>query len=200
MDKAALMKQIWDELIDFKESPLYKYRTSNNYYPVIGEGHHNADIMFIGEAPGKNEAETAKPFCGASGRILDELLDSIDLDRDTVYVTNVVKDRPPENRDPTKAEVELYTPFLMRQIDIIEPAIVASLGRFGMDFMFDNFEHDVTDRPKISQAHGQTYDLSTPEGTEFTLVPLYHPAVALYNGSQKTVLLQDFQALRNLLV
>ena len=80
--------------MNLTESPLYEYRQRNNYFPVIGQGSHHADIMFIGEAPGKNEAETGRPFCGASGRVLDELLESIELDRQDVYVTNIVKDRP----------------------------------------------------------------------------------------------------------
>ena len=201
-DKTSAMKQIRDELVDFKESPLYEYRVENNYFPVIGEGDHNADILFIGEAPGENEAKRARPFCGASGRILDELLHSIELDRDTVYVTNVVKDRPPSNRDPSVEEIKLYTPFLIRQIDIIEPRIVATLGRFAMDFMLENFDsktQDAIGKLKISEAHGKSYDLITDEGTEFKLIPLYHPAVALYNGSQKDVLLKDFQILKNII-
>src|SRR3989344_5242098 len=94
------LKKIRDELLHFKESPLYTYRTENNYHPVVGEGSHYAKIMFIGEAPGETEAKQARPFCGAAGRVLDELLHSIGLSRKTVYITNLVKDRPPDNRDP----------------------------------------------------------------------------------------------------
>ena len=210
MNKEAQMEQIRQELINFKKSPLYEYRIENGYYPVIGEGDPNAKVMFIGEAPGENEAKMARPFCGASGRILDQLLESINLDRDDVYITNVVKDRPPANRDPSPDEIALYTPFLIRQIDIIQPVIVASLGRFGMEFMFQNFDNDLElitkgkkigqpKIPKISEAHGHTYDLKTAEVTAFKLLPLYHPAVALYNGSQKVVLLEDFKILSKLI-
>lgn len=199
MNKSEAMKQIHDELVDFQQSPLYQYRVENNYHPVVGEGDYDASIFFIGEAPGKTEAKTARPFCGASGRVLDELLVSIKLDRDTVYITNVVKDRPPKNRDPQPAEIALYTPFLVRQINIIQPQVVATLGRFAMDFMFDNFTHQISDRPSISAARALSYDLATDQGVSFKLVPLYHPAVALYNGSKKPELMQDFQKLAKIL-
>ena len=120
-DRRDQLRAIRDAVVNLSESPLYEYRLSNSYYPVIGQGDHYADIMFIGEAPGKNEAETGRPFCGASGRVLDELLESIDLKREDVYVTNILKDRPPNNRDPLKNEIELYTPFLEQQIEIIQP-------------------------------------------------------------------------------
>ncbi len=99
------MKKIRDEVVDLKRSPLYEFRTSEGNVPVIGEGSHFAKIMFIGEAPGKNEAATGRPFCGASGRILDELLASIKIPRSEVYITNIVKDRPPGNRDPLPEEI-----------------------------------------------------------------------------------------------
>ena len=107
-DRTEQMRKIKDEIVAAKDSPLYEYRIKNKYFPVIGEGSHSAKIMFIGEAPGKNEAETGRPFCGAAGHILDELLESASLDRKEVYITNVVKDRPPENRDPNPNEIEFY--------------------------------------------------------------------------------------------
>jgi len=129
-DNTEQLRKIKDTIVNLTESPLYDYRKENGYFPVIGQGNHYAEIKFIGEAPGKNEAETGRPFCGASGRILDELLESIQLKREDVYVTNIVKDRPPNNRDPHKAELELYAPFLEQQIDIIQPKIIATLGVF----------------------------------------------------------------------
>lgn len=187
------LKQIHDELVNFKESPLYKYRTENNYYPVVGEGSHYAKIIFIGEAPGKNEALTAKPFCGASGRILDELLRSINLKREDVYVSNIVKDRPPENRDPTPQEIELYAPFLDRQINIIQPAVIATLGRFSMKYIMDKFGLASETGP-ISKLHGQIFEAKSSWGT-VKIIPLYHPAVALYGASKKVYLLNDFKVL-----
>ncbi|MDE2172875.1 MAG: uracil-DNA glycosylase, partial [Patescibacteria group bacterium] len=106
------MKEVRDDLFAFELSPLYEYRTANKFFPVIGEGSHDASIMFVGEAPGLNEAKTGRPFCGAAGKFLSLLLESIGLTRDKVYITNIVKDRPPENRDPTPQEIALYSPFL----------------------------------------------------------------------------------------
>src|SRR3989338_758977 len=123
-DRTELLRKIKDEIVALKESPLYAERIKNKVFPVIGEGSHDSQIMFVGEAPGKNEAATGKPFCGASGRILDELLASAEIKRADVYVTNIVKDRPPFNRDPLPEEIAVYGPFLDRQIEIIEPEII----------------------------------------------------------------------------
>jgi DNA polymerase len=150
--------------------------------------------MFIGEAPGKNEAEKARPFCGASGRVLDEMLASIGLKREDVYITNVVKDRPPENRDPTQEEIDLYAPFLDRQIEIIQPKVIATLGRFSMVYIMNRL---LSDSPllSISQMHGKECT-GTTSYDAVVILPLYHPAVALYNGSNKKTLLDDFQVLK----
>lgn len=194
MTKTEQLKQIKDEILHLKESPLYEYRITNKYFPVIGEGSHDAHIMFIGEAPGKNEAETGKPFCGASGRMLDSLLASVGIDRKSVYVTNIVKDRPPENRDPSPKEISLYSPFLVRQIEIIKPKVVATLGRFSMTFVLTLFKSPEATKT-ISQLHGKDIPVQTATG-EVNILPFYHPAVALYNGSTKSILLADFQALK----
>ncbi|MES2213320.1 MAG: uracil-DNA glycosylase [Patescibacteria group bacterium] len=188
------MKEIRDELLEFKKSPLYKYRLENKYFPVVGEGSHTAQIMFIGEAPGKTEAETARPFCGRSGKLLDEMIASIGLDRKDVYITNVVKDRPPENRDPTPAEIKLYTPFLDRQIEIIQPKVIATLGRFAMEYIMTQMGIDDKLGP-IGEMHGKEFTAQASYG-KVDIVPLYHPAVALYNGGTKQTLLQDFQVLK----
>ena len=194
-DKRFLaLKEIRNEINNLNASPLYEYRTSNNYFPVIGEGDVNASIMFIGEAPGEQEAKTGRPFVGASGRLLDELLKSIDLAREAVYITNIVKDRPPDNRDPRKDEIKLYTPFLERQIQIIQPKVFATLGRFSMEFILTLFDSPQK-KDKITVLHGQVLEVNTSYGKAH-VVPLYHPAVALYTASQKDVLKADFQALK----
>ncbi len=192
-EQTEALREIRDEIINLTDSPLYEFRVSNNYHPVLGQGDHNASIMFIGEAPGENEAKRGIPFCGASGRVLDELLASIELDRDKVYVTNIVKDRPPDNRDPRKDEIELYAPFLVRQISIIQPKVIATLGRFSMEFIMDTFDSPQKGS-KISKVHGQVLDINTSYGVA-KLVPLYHPAVALYRREQKATLLEDFKVL-----
>ena len=120
-NRAEQMEAVRQAVIDLTESPLYELRVENDYQPVIGDGDLNTNIMFIGEAPGANEAKKGLPFVGQSGRVLDELLESIGLDRQAVYITNIVKDRPPKNRDPHKKEIKLYAPFLDQQIDIIQP-------------------------------------------------------------------------------
>ena len=188
------LRAIKDEIVHLTQSPLYEYRTQNRYFPVIGQGDHYADIMFIGEAPGKNEAERGVPFCGASGRVLDELLASINLDRKQVYVTNIVKDRPPNNRDPQKAEIELYAPFLERQLDIIQPKVIATLGRFSMEFILRRFGSSRANQ-RISQVHGTVIEVGTSYG-KASVAPQFHPAAALYNASQRTTLEQDFQVLK----
>ncbi len=188
------MEEIREELLNFKKSPLYTYRIENKYFPVVGEGSLSADIMFIGEAPGKTEAETARPFCGRSGKLLDEMIASIGLDRKDVYITNVVKDRPPENRDPTPKEIELYVPFLDRQIEIIQPKVIATLGRFAMEYIMTHMGIGDELMP-IGVMHGKEFVAEASYG-KVTIVPLYHPAVALYNGSNKQTLLDDFQVLK----
>lgn len=187
------LKEVRDKVWNLTESPLYKYRKEHNYYPVLGEGNHDADVMFIGEAPGENEAKTGKPFCGAAGRILDELFSSVGANRKDAYVTNIVKDRPQNNRDPLPAEIELYAPFLVEQINIIQPKVIATLGRFSMQYiltMFDLPEKNQT----ITNLHGRKLEAKTAYGS-LIIVPLYHPAVALYSSKTKETLLKDFKIL-----
>jgi uracil-DNA glycosylase family 4 len=192
--KFEQMKDLRTRLLNLKKSPLYDYRIKNKYFPVVGEGSHNAHIMFIGEAPGKNEAETARPFCGKSGKILDEMLESINLNRSDVYITNIVKDRPPENRDPTAEEIELYAPFLNEQIDIVQPRVIATLGRFSMAYILKLFKCN-TPILTIGEMHGKEYPGESSYGL-VTVVPIYHPAVVIYNGGDKEKILQDFQVLK----
>ena len=194
-DKQKQMNKIRDELFDLKNSPLYKYRTENKYFPVIGEGSHDAKIMFVGEAPGQNEAKTARPFCGAAGKVLDELLASISLERKSVYVTNLVKDRPPENRDPEPNEINLYGPFLLRQIEIIQPKVIATLGRHSMKYIFENYGLSSV-LASVSKIHGSAFTGKTSYG-DIIVVALYHPAAALYNGTLRAVMKEDFKVLQS---
>lgn len=195
MDRKEKMKKIKGELLGFKESSLYKYRVENKFFPVIGEGSYYAEIMFIGEAPGKNEAKTGKPFRGASGKMLDSLFESVGIKREDVYITNIVKDRPQNNRDPSAKEIEMYSPFLERQIDIIQPKIIATLGRFSMEYIMRKFGLENELEP-IGKAHGKSYETSCSCG-KIKIIPLYHPAVALYNGGMRGILLEDFKTLKN---
>ncbi len=194
-NRGDLLKKIRDEVLNLEKSPLYKYRTQNKFFPVIGEGSHYAEIMFVGEAPGRNEAQTGRPFCGAAGKILDELLASAKILRQDVYITNIVKDRPPMNRDPLPEEIKIYGPFLDQQINIIQPKTIVTLGRYAMGYIMIKFGLENQLKP-ISAMHGKTFTAETEYG-KINIVPLYHPAVAVYNVHSKDVLKKDFQILRN---
>lgn len=146
---------------------------------VFGDGNPDAQVVFVGEAPGKKEDQTGLPFVGASGRFLNELLALIGLKRQDIYITNIVKFRPPNNRDPLATEKATFLPYLLRQIDIIKPKLIVTLGRHSMDCFLPGL--------KISQVHGQT---SRKDGRLY--LPLYHPAAALYNGSMRQTLIDDF--------
>jgi uracil-DNA glycosylase len=191
--KSYRMESIAEAVENLTESPLYAYRSENNYKPVVGDGDLDAHIMFIGEAPGENEAKSGKPFVGASGRVLSELLGSIGIKREDVYITNIVKDRPQGNRDPKPDEINLYKPFLREQIDIIRPKVIVPLGRFSMEFILDLF--DMAEKgQKISVLHGKVLQAKTPYG-DIAVVPLFHPAVAFYRQDQREVLQNDVKAL-----
>lgn len=192
-NRTEQLKKIKEEVLGLKKSPLYAERVKNKVYPVIGEGSHHAHIMFVGEAPGKNEAATGRPFCGASGRILDELLASAGIKRADVYITNIVKDRPPMNRDPLPDEIAIYGPFLDRQIEIIQPKVIATLGRYAMRYILEKFGLHNELKP-ISAIHGKMFATDTSYGPVH-IVPLYHPAVAVYNVHTKEELIKDFQVL-----
>lgn len=189
------MRQIKEEVLNLTTSPLYSYRQQEHNLPVIGEGSHDTKIMLVGEAPGKNEAKTGRPFCGAAGKLLDELLASINLPREKVYITNIVKDRPPENRDPTPEEIALYGPFLDRQIEIIQPAVIATLGRFSMNYILDKFGLGLMGT--IGQLHGRPLSAAAAYGS-IKIVPLYHPAAAIYNQHLKETLIKDFKVLQKI--
>jgi DNA polymerase len=146
---------------------------------VFGDGNPNADIVFIGEAPGKNEDEQGIPFVGAAGKFLNEMLASIGLERSDIYITNIVKYRPPNNRDPLPDEKTAFLPFLRSQLEIIKPKLVVTLGRHSMDSLLPGLQ--------ISKCHGQP---KRYKGQVY--LPLFHPAAALYNGGMRQTLIDDF--------
>ncbi len=201
-NKSYLLDQIRADILDQNICPNLAQTATNL---VMGDGNPDADIVFIGEAPGKNEDLNGLPFVGAAGKFLDEMLASIDLDRQDIYITNIVKYRPPNNRDPSPDEKKAFWPFLMHQIEVIKPKIIVTLGRHSMEYFLPG--------RKISQIHGQPKRLqlaqySGDNGVDFmqdaeeshdeqvlVILPLYHPAAALYNGSMRKTLIQDFQQL-----
>jgi len=174
-----------------KDCDLWKTRKN----PVFGEGSSSAKIMFIGEAPGRNEDIQGRPFVGRAGKILDELLASIDLKRKEVYIGNILKCRPPENRNPMKSEIKSCTKYLDKQIEKIKPKIIVPLGSFATSYIFEKF--NITSE-KIGTVHGKIFTLNTIFGKQI-VVPIYHPAVATYNPNTKEVLLKDFQKIKEVL-
>jgi DNA polymerase len=192
--KESRLIALAEEVRTLADTPLAEYRRENGYQMVFGEGDVDAQIMFIGEAPGAQEAETGRPFVGAAGGVLDDLLASIGLDREAVYITNVVKDRPPDNRDPRKAEIERYAPFLRQQIEIIQPQVIATLGRFAMTFILKWFDLPHKGK-KIGDLHGQVLQAETSYDS-VAVVPLYHPAAVFYNRGLQETMEADFEVLK----
>lgn len=149
---------------------------------VFGTGRPDAEIVFIGEAPGKNEDLKGEPFVGAAGRFLDEMLEMIGLKRDDVYITNIVKYRPPGNRDPLPDEKEAFLPYLESQLDAIQPKLVVTLGRHSLNCFLPEL--------RISECHGKPKRFK-----ERVYLPLFHPAAALYNSSMRQTLIDDFESI-----
>lgn len=159
----------------------------NRTNAVPGTGSYSAEIVFIGEGPGKTEDETGVPFCGASGRLLDKMLASIELSRDNVFITNIVKCRPPANRDPLPDEKEICTTtYLDKQLELIAPKLIVTLGRHALNHFLPDL--------KISEVHGQP-----KRHNNRVYLALYHPAAALYNGNMLATLQEDFQIIPKLL-
>jgi len=181
--------------MDDKQQQLDRVRASileNNICPelaaqatnlVMGDGNLNAEIVFIGEAPGKNEDEQGLPFVGAAGKFLNEMLAAAGMERSDVYITNIVKYRPPNNRDPLPEEKRAFWPYLLKQLQIIQPKVVITLGRHSMEYFLPGM--------RISQIHGQPKRIQFGD-QKIVIIPLYHPAAALYNGSMRQTLIDDF--------
>ncbi|MCF7916811.1 MAG: uracil-DNA glycosylase [Candidatus Omnitrophica bacterium] len=162
---------------------------------VPGEGNPNADVVFIGEAPGRNEDLKGKPFCGRAGQVLDELLKLADYKREDIYITNILKCRPPKNRNPKPKEIELCTPHLIQQIKIIKPRVICCLGNFAVSFIMKKFSLAAKVKP-IGKIHGKIF--IPPKISSLKIIPFYHPASATYNPGMIDVLKKDFQLLKNI--
>ncbi|OQA71157.1 MAG: Uracil DNA glycosylase superfamily protein [Parcubacteria group bacterium ADurb.Bin247] len=178
------MEQIKEDVLKANFN-LAILRRKNNLFPVIGEGNHNAEIMFIGEAPGRNEAISGRPFCGKAGQVLDNLLSGINISRSDVYITNIVKDRPPNNRDPLPEEIEEYAPFLDRQIKIIKPKIIVTLGRFSAQYILSKYRINNTET--ITKINGKVF-----EADGLKIITLLHPASAIYDNKKQKMLVDGF--------
>lgn len=191
MTKQANLDQITAEILKQNVCPDLAQAATQL---VMGDGNPNADIVFIGEAPGKNEDLQGLPFVGAAGKFLNEMLDSVGLERSDVYITNIVKYRPPNNRDPLPEEKKEFFPYLMQQLGVIQPKIVVPLGRHSMNAFLPDL--------RISEVHGKAYRrklMIDGKETDIVFVPLYHPAAALYNGGLRETLLDDFSRIPHII-
>lgn len=183
INKQARLDQIAADIVTNNICPDLA-KTAKHLVP--GEGSPDAAVMFIGEAPGKNEDLTGKPFVGAAGKFLNELLASIGLERKDVFITSILKYRPPNNRDPLPEEKEEFWPYLLAQIEVIQPQLIVALGRHGANCFLPKL--------RISQEHGQIKQWNGRK-----LLPLYHPAAALYNGGMRQTLFDDFKVISSLI-
>ena len=186
-ERRELLKGVWEEARDCVRCPLHRSRTT----VVFGAGNADADLMFVGEAPGANEDRQGLPFVGQAGKLLDKLLAEIGLERADVFVANVLKCRPPDNRDPQPREIETCEAYLWRQVDLIEPTVICTLGNFATKLLR-------ADPTGISRLHGQAQERVIGSRT-VRLYPLYHPAAALYTPSTLETLRADFHRIPELL-
>ncbi|MDD3481258.1 MAG: uracil-DNA glycosylase [Patescibacteria group bacterium] len=186
INSAETLSDIERQITNCKKCPLYKTKTKD----VPGAGDEEAEIFFIGEAPGKAEDLSGEPFVGAAGKLLTEMIETIGLTRSDVFIANVLKHRPPENRDPLPDEVEACWPYLSRQIEIVGPKLIIFLGRHALNRFFP--------LAKISEVHGRAFKKKW-NGKEQVFLALYHPAAALYNGSMKETLMKDFKKIPKLI-
>ena len=187
------LEKIKKEVLNCRKCQLFREKEKYGFYPVFGEGNPRAKIMFVGEAPGLNEAKTGRPFCGKAGKVLDELLESVGIKRNEVYISNLLKCRPPENRDPQEEEISACSSYLERQIEIIKPKIICPLGRYSMKFLMEKYGLKEKIEP-ISKIHGKIFEIKTLF-QKIKIIPFYHPAVVTYNINMKKTLKRDFKIL-----
>jgi uracil-DNA glycosylase family 4 len=200
-DKQQKLEQIKADILKQNICPDLA-KTAKNL--VMGDGNADADIVFIGEAPGKNEDEQGLPFVGAAGKFLNEMLATIGLERSDIYITNIVKYRPPNNRDPLPEEKAAFLPFLQAQLDVIRPKIIVTLGRHSMDSLLPGLQiSKVHGQPKRIRVKSNEYRATNSQGSgldthdsqvvkTWVIMPLFHPAAALYNGAMRQTLIDDF--------
>ena len=188
MDRKKQLEEIKQKIETELECPLKEAATQI----VFGKGNCEAEIMFIGEAPGQKEDEQGIPFVGAAGRELNKLLQSIGLSLDEAYIANILKYRPPQNRDPKPEEIARHTPYLIEQIKTIQPKIMLTLGNFSTKFVLSGFSVErMKTIPGVSAIHGKIHEVRV-DGMKFKVVPLYHPAAMLYKPPLRKVLEEDF--------
>ena len=187
------IEEVKDKVLKCTKCELHKTKTKY----VFGDGNKTANIMFIGEAPGANEDKQGIPFVGRAGKLFDELLKSIELNRESIYICNILKCRPPNNRNPLTGEVEACTPYLKAQIDLIKPKVICPMGNYASKFILEQFKVMGKEKvPGIGKIHGQVFKITDLYGTT-EIIPLYHPAVGMYNEDMKGILLNDIKILES---
>ncbi|RLI07779.1 uracil-DNA glycosylase [Candidatus Bathyarchaeota archaeon] len=189
--REELMRKLAEEVWSCRRCRLGSLRKN----AVVGEGSLEAELFLVGEAPGRVEDETGRPFVGAAGRLLDRLLADIGLERGEVYIGNILKCRPPGNRRPRADEVEACTPYLERQLAIIQPRVIAPMGNSAAGYLLKRFGYEAL---SISRVHGRCFEAEAPWG-RVLLFPLYHPAAALYAKELLRILEDDFRVLGGIL-
>jgi len=189
--KSEKLKILEEEVKNCKRCNLWKERKN----PVFGGGNPDANILFIGEAPGYYEDLKGIPFCGKAGKILDILFDSVGIKRSDVYITNIIKCRPPGNRDPKIEEIEACRYFIEKQIEIIKPEVICCLGRHSLKFIFNKFS--IKEEANMRKVHGKVFEKNTLF-SPVKIVALYHPAFATYNPKALEILKKDFEILKKI--
>ena len=191
VEKIAELKKI-EQLILQVDLPLKKTAT----HLVFGKGNPYASIMFIAEAPGKNEDIQGIPFVGAAGKLLDGLLNAIGLSIDNVYIANILKYRPPNNREPSKDEIIAHTPYLIEQIKIIQPRLIVTLGNYATKFILSGCDGERMESiPGISTLHGKEKQIVIA-GKDYRVMPMYHPAALIYNHELMPAAEEDFKKIK----
>jgi DNA polymerase len=193
ISKQAQLDKVKAEILEANVCPELAQTATNL---VFGEGDPDAEVVFVGEAPGKQEDLQGRPFVGAAGKFLDEMLLEANLKRSEVYITNIVKYRPANNRDPLPQEKKVFLSYLQTQLEIIQPKLVVTLGRHSMNCFLPDLQ--------ISKVHGEPKRIKVAMKQvggvmQFVILPLFHPAAALYNGSMRSTLMEDFQAIPRVL-
>lgn len=190
MTKQQQLDNLAQKIVDDNVTPELKAGATQL---VFGDGNPDSEIVFVGEAPGKNEDLQGVPFVGAAGKFLNEMLEMIDLKREDIYITNIVKYRPPNNRDPEPDEKKAFLPYLQSQLEVIQPKVVVTLGRHSMNCFLPDLQ--------ISKVHGQpkrvrlALKADANDSVQVVILPLFHPAAALYNGALRQTLIDDFESL-----
>ncbi len=179
------INQLTQDVANCKKCELWKTRKN----PVVGNGSLDSCVVFIGEAPGYHEDMQGIPFVGRAGKVFDELLQSIELKREEIYVCNILKCRPPDNRNPFNSEIKACTPYLDRQITTIKPKVIGTLGNFATSYVLEKFGLEAE---KIGKVHGKTFHIKNLL-FDARIIPLYHPAAATYNPNMKSILMDDFK-------